>query len=409
MDLHTMNFLRTRLKKKSVRADLRYKYYENKFTVQDFGISTPPNLQNINVKLGWCNVAVDNLADRLVFKGFKNDNFRLDDIFKANNPDIFFDSAILSSLITSCCFVYISVDENDQIRLQIIDGKNATGIIDPITGLLTEGYAILDTDESGSPILEAFFEKGKTTYYSKEKIVDEIENDCKYPLLVPIVYKPDAVRPFGHSVITRSCMDLVQSACRTMKRTEISAEFYSYPQKYVTGLSDSFEDLDKWKASMSAMMMFTKDEDGDKPTVGQFAQQSMAPHVDQLRAIASTFAGETGLTLDDLGFSTENPSSAEAIKASHEALRLKARKAQRCFGTGFLNVGFLAACLRDKTNYNRDAFMDIVPTWKPIFEADSAMLSSIGDGIIKINQSVPGYFEKDNLEDLIGIESSVGE
>ena len=155
---------------------------------------------------------------------------------------------------------------------------------------------------------------------------------------------------------------------------------------------------------MSAMMMFTKDDDGDKPTVGQFSQQSMAPHVDELRSLASAFAGETGLTLDDLGFSTENPSSAEAIKASHEALRLKARKAQRCFGTGFLNIGYVAACLRDDFVYERDFFMDIKPSWQPIFEADSTMLSSIGDGAIKINQAIPGYFEKENLSELIGIE-----
>lgn len=83
-----------------------------------------------------------------------------------NNPDIFFDSAILSALITSCCFVYISKDENDQVRLQIIDGANAPDIIDPITGLLTEGYTVLDTDENGTPILEAFFEKDKTIYVS---------------------------------------------------------------------------------------------------------------------------------------------------------------------------------------------------------------------------------------------------
>ncbi len=55
----------------------------------------------------------------------------------------------------------------------------------------------------------------------------------------------------------------------------------------------------------------------------------MAPYVEQLKMLASLFAGETGLTLDDLGFSTENPSSVEAIKAQHENLRLKARKAQK--------------------------------------------------------------------------------
>lgn len=406
MDVIKFDRLKAKLKRKMVRAELRYKYYENKFTVQDFGISTPPKLANVSSKLGWCNIAVDNLADRLVFKEFKDDIFDMNEIFRTNNPDVFFDSAILSALITSCCFVYISKDENENVRLQIIDGKNATGTIDPITGLLTEGYAVLDSNENGAPILEAYFDKDKTVYYKNGEKIREEANPTNHPLLVPIIYKPDAVRPFGHSVITRSCIDLIQSACRTLKRTEISAEFYSYPQKYVTGLSNNFEDIDKWKASMSAMMIFTKDEDGDRPNVGQFNQQSMAPHIEELRSLASAFAGETGLTLDDLGFATDNPSSAEAIKASHEALRLKARKAQRCFGTGFLNVGYLAVCLRDDFAYLRSQLYLTKPTWEPIFEPDAAMLSSIGDGAIKINQAVPGYFDKSNLRGLTGIEAS---
>ena len=46
------------------------------------------------------------------------------------------------------------------------------------------------------------------------------------------------------------------------------------------------------------------------------------------------------------------------------------------------------------------------PVWNPIFEADAAMLSGIGDGAIKINQAVPGYFNKDNLRNLTGIKAS---
>ena len=34
------------------------------------------------------------------------------------------------------------------------------------------------------------------------------------------------------------------------------------------------------------------------------------------------------------------------------------------------------------------------------------MLSNIGDGAIKINQAVPGYFNNDNLRDLTGINAS---
>ena len=124
---------------------------------------------------------------------------------------------------------------------------------------------------------------------------------------------------------------------------------------------------------------------------------------------AALFAGETGLTMDDLGFATENPSSAEAIKAAHENLRLAARKAQRTFGSGFLNVGYLGACLRDDAPYWRNQIYLTKPVWEPVFEPDAAMLSSIGDGAIKINQAVPGYFNSDNLRNLTGINESAME
>ena len=198
-------------------------------------------------------------------------------------------------------------------------------------------------------------------------------------------------------------------AKRVLERSDVTAEFYSWPQKYVIGTSQDSEALDTWKATISSMLEFTKDEDGDKPVLGQFTAPSMAPFMDQLRIAASGFAGETGLTLDDLGFVTDNPSSAEAIKASHETLRVTARKAQRDFGSGFLNVGYLAACVRDEYPYRRNQFYQTVAKWEPIFEPDAATISAIGDGVIKINQSVPGYFGKENLRDLTGLESDVND
>lgn len=96
--------------------------------------------------LGWCAKAVDALANRLVFREFENDNFDLNGIYNMNNPDMLFDSAILSALISSCCFICISPDEDGFPGLQVIDGGDATGIIDPIMGLLEEGYAILERD-----------------------------------------------------------------------------------------------------------------------------------------------------------------------------------------------------------------------------------------------------------------------
>ena len=94
------------------------------------------------------------------------------------------------------------------------------------------------------------------------------------------------------------------------------------------------------------------------------------------------------------------------FKASHDNLRLAARKAQRTFGSCFLNVGYLGACIRDDYPYVRKNLYLTKASWEPIFEPDMSTLSLIGDGAIKINQAIPGYFNKDNLRELTGIESS---
>ena len=212
------------------------------------------------------------------------------------------------------------------------------------------------------------------------------------------------MRPFGHSRISRSCMNLMQGALRTLLRSEVSAEFYSFPQKYATGLSQDGEEVDSYRALLSSFLIFEKDEEGDSPKLGQFTQQSMSPFTEQLRTFAALFSGETGLTLDDLGFVTDNPSSADAIKASHENLRLTARKAQKTFGSGFLNAGYLAACIRDNAEYKRQEFYQTKAAWDPVFEPDATMLSNIGDGVSKINQAIPGYIGRGNMQDLTGIE-----
>lgn len=397
--------LSKKLEAKRKRGLLRYEYYEEKQKAADLGISTPQGLEWFKAVNGWCTKAVDGLADRLQFDTFDNDNFNFTEMFNQNNPDIFFDDAILSALITSCSFVYISRGENGRVRFQVIDGTNATGVLDDFTKLLVEGYAVLDRDENEKATLWAYFTPGRTEVHavgSDEVIVEEFK--ANYCALVPIIYKPDARRPFGHSRITRACMDYSKSAMRTLKRTEISAEFYSFPQKYATGLSQDAELMDSWRATMSAMLSFTKDEDGNSPTLGQFQQGSMAPHLEELKATASLFAGETGLTLDDLGFVTSNPSSADAIKAAHEGLRLAAAKAQRCFAVGFKNVGYIGACIRDDFSYIREELFETRITWRPVFEPDAAMLSLIGDGVLKLNQAMDGYINEDKMRRLTGIE-----
>lgn len=398
-------YLKNKLMMLEPRIRMRYGYYDMRNLTFDFGISSPPELQNWNAVVGWCAKGVDAMADRIKFRKFKDDLFGLEEILNLNNRDILLPALWKGALISGCDFIYVTEDEQGYPRLQAIDGGNATGIIDPTTGMLTEGYAILERDDLLQPVKEAYFTFDYTAYYEKGMLVDWRKNKAPFPCLVPVIHRPDANRPFGHARITRACMSHTGSALRTIKRSELSAEFYSFPQKWVTGLDPTAEqDLDKWAAAMSAMMQFDMNSNGQNEVkVGQFSQQSMTPHVEQLRMFASLFAGEMGLTLDDLGFASANPSSEEAIKAAHENLRLSVKAAHDSFGVGLLNAAFLAACIRDNYKYSRQQLYNTKLQWAPPFPADASMLGAIGDALGKIAANYPNYMDEDKIYELTGI------
>lgn len=410
MNYMGMGYLRRKLALYQLGVKKRYQYYAMADKEPSRSIVIPDKVRDVySSVLGWTAHGVDALADRIVFREFANDDFNATEIFNANNPDVFFDTAIQSALIASCCFVYVMPGVNGELpKMQVVEASRATGILDPTTFLLTEGYAVLEQNEYGIPTLEAYFTPDATWYYPKYGEEYSISNPSGQPLLVPIIHRPDAVRPFGRSRITRAGMYQQKAAKRTLERAEVTAEFYSFPQKYVVGTSQDADPLEKWKATVSSLLEFSKDADGDSPTVGQFSTASMSPFIEQLRMYASLFAGGTGLTLDDLGFPSDNPSSVEAIKAAHENLRAAGRKAQRSFASGFLNTAYVAVCLRDKFPFSRSQFMETSVKWEPLFEADANMLTMIGDGAIKLNQAVPGYLDAKTIRDLTGIKGADG-
>jgi len=285
--LYGLDYLKSKCTRRAARVRIRYQYYEMKNGIIDINGVIPAEFKWLSECLGWCSKAVDVLSDRLVISKFDNDNYDATRIFEESNSDILLDNAMLSALISSCSFIYIG-KKNDYPCLQVIDGSHATGIIDPQTNLLTEGYAILDTDEWGKPTLEAYFLPEKTIYYRDGVQSETMTHKAPFCALVPMIYRPDAKRPFGHSRISRACMDIQQAALRTLRRSEVASEFYSVAQKYILGLSEDAEFNGRY-ATMSSFLAFSKDDDGDVPTIGQFAPQSMTPYSEQMKTLASLF------------------------------------------------------------------------------------------------------------------------
>src|SRR5690606_5719339 len=80
-----------------------------------------------------------------------------------------------------------------------------------------------------------------------------------------LVYRPDLDRPFGQSRVSRAVMSITDEAVRTVLRTEVSAEFYTSPQRYVLGADEeAFVDEEgnpapRWQAILGRMLAISRD------------------------------------------------------------------------------------------------------------------------------------------------------
>lgn len=410
MNIYGKAYLQKKLNATQDYIRTRYAYYEMKNNHNIRSISIPQRILNeYMTNLGWCTKAVDLLADRLVVNKFKNDDYNMQNLFAMNNPDILFGSAIKGALISACDFIYLYKDESGNVRMQVIGGKNGTGIIDDTTSLLSEGYAILERDPQTDEVLrDAYFTKEYTEYTDYvNKQTWEVPNNTNQCLLVPIINEPkQGTKSFGHSRISRNMMRTQDQAEELMARLNVLAEVNSWPQKWVTGLSE-YTEMNDLQATFASMLRFDKDEDGDRPTLGQFSQMSFSDHVSAFDTYVSMFSGMSSLTRDDLGFVTENPSSAESKKAALESLRVIAGKCQHDFSVGFINTGYVGICLREEAPLRREIIKSTKVIWRPLVEPDAATLSGIGDGILKINQAMEGFITPEILSELIGIDGAI--
>ena len=147
------------------------------------------------------------------------------------------------------------------------------------------------------------------------------------------------------SRIDRTVMSLTDSAVRTFLRSELQAELYSVPPRYILGASEEmFTDengnpIPRWRLMLDQMLILPRDSaSGEVPQVGQFTQYSFEPHSAQLRQTATMFASATSLPPDAMGVLTDNPSSAEAIDKATKELCLLAEKCHRWFGNPWRHI-----------------------------------------------------------------------
>ena len=394
---------------KLARNQLKHRYYDGKNVLKDFGISIPPSLLNVETVVGWPQKAVDAMAVRCRFDGFKSQDpeaqAMLDGISARSSLNVKFRQCAESTLIHSCCFATVSVDDDGKSRIDFYSAERAAARWDDVTGRVAYGLVIDEFDE-GSPSV--------VTLYAPNVVVRAWDTGAGFwdwayrpiamgrPTMAAFTYRPTFAKPFGQSRITRAVMSITDSAVREALRTEISAEFFTSPQKYLLGADrDAFEKTTKWEAYIGNIFAVGRDENGDLPQFGQLSQGSMQPHTDYMRSLAARFSGETNVPISTLGVIHDQPASAEAIYAASEPLIIECADFNEGAGNTMraLALMAMAAELDVPVDEVDDRFADFTVNF-----CNPAMPSIVSqtDAMVKIAATVPGFAGTDTFWEQIG-------
>ena len=415
-----LNRLLTQWTAKKTRNLLRAAYYDGKNAVNTIGISTPPNFRNVATVLGWPAKAVDVLnrrcnLDGFVIPGGSAADLGIPEMWADNNLDGESPQWGISSLIHSCAFIVTTRGDTEAGEPPVVltgrDALSSTGIWEPRRRVIRSFLSIIATDEAGGPTEMVMYLPGGNVFMTNTGRVWRVERREHSLGRVPVEllpYQPRLGRPFGSSRISRAVMSLTDSALRTVIRSEVSAEFYSAPQRYLLGADEkAFQDANgnvktQWQAIIGRIWAIDRDEDGEVPTVGQFPQSSQQPHMDQLRAWAQLFAGETSIPVSSLGISSEaNPASAEAYHASREDLIQEAEGVTDAWGPAYCRAILTGIQLRDELDEIPAEFRALRAKWRNPATPSRAAAADAG---LKTIQAFPWIAETEVGLEMMGFD-----
>lgn len=419
----TLDALYEQLKAKTPRNKLRAAYYDGKNAVRDIGISTPPAMQRIATVLGWSGKAVDILNRRCNLDGFVvpgvTDLSDIEQLWTENYLDTEASQAGVSSLIHATAFLLATQGDvqagEPPVLITAKDALSGTGIWDRRRRTMSSFLSIIDVDSENDPTsfvlylpnLNLIGTRGSGGRFTIERRVHS------YGLPVePLVYQPRLGRPFGSSRISRPVMSIHDSALRTVIRSEVTAEFYSAPQRVLLGADEkAFKNADgsvktAWQAILGRVWAIPDDEDAAQPRaeIKEFSQASQQPHVDQLRAWAQLFAGETSIPLSSLGISGDaNPTSSDAYEAGRDDLIREAEGVTDGWTPAWRRTMQVGVRMLQKSDIVPKEFLKLQPNWRnPSYGSRAAAT----DAAVKTLAEFPWMRESELGLELFGFDQT---
>lgn len=342
-------------------------YYEADQTVRYMGVTIPPEVaRRVQAVVGWGGTVVDVIEERLDWLGWTesgDDTLGLPEIFAQNRLAAEGSFGHLDSLMYGVSFARVGngSDGEPSPLITLHSPLDTTGIWNPRARRLDSALTIIARDVNSLAPSEVVLDvPGVTVTARLSQGHWRVVNRDEHGLPVPVVRlpnRPRGSRQGGRSEITRAVRYYCDAATRTLLGMETNRDFYGIPQLTLLGRGqDAFVDgqgnpTSAWKTLAGHAIALPDDDDAtpgnERAEIGQLQVSSPQPFLDQARGWAQLLAAEVGIPTSYLGFVTENPASADAIRAGEARLVKRVERRQTAFGMAWMDVARLALMIRD--------------------------------------------------------------
>ncbi|MCX5202482.1 phage portal protein [Streptomyces sp. NBC_00237] len=416
-ELQLLTMLRTDLLEQRFKLDLLDAYFNGEQLVRDLGISIPPQLKGLHTVIGWPRIGVEALEQRLDLEAFRwadgSDGSDLDEIAEAN--DLYDESSLahLDALTYGREYVTVGSSEGDSPPLITYESPQDMTLswdarLRMATSALREsqdrfGYG-LGPDER---LVTLYLPDQTVLAVEANNGWEIVDRDVHRMGMVPVLRMANRQRTadrIGKSEITPEVMSITDAACRRLMGIEVAAEFYGAPQRYILGASESaFQDAEgntksAWETYIGRVLALERDEDGQVPTVGQFTAHDPSGQTKIIDLYARIMATQLGLPPHMLGYTSDNPASADAIRSSEAMLVKKAERRIKRFGATHRDAMRLALWVRDGTPPDKARRIETV--WR---NPATPTLAAQTDAAVKLAQAGIVPADSDVLLEMAGL------
>ena len=392
-------------------------YYEGNMWLNKIGFSVPPKMKEFQTVVGWPAIIVDVIEERLKWKGWFDlespgldqktrselQKF-LDEVYLDNNLETEAPMVHLDSLIFGCGFATVGTrDPADLEKTPLVTTESTeltTGIYDPQKRRLTAGV-VFRTDDEGNIVRASLIKLNETIYLKRVTTGGTwyVEHKDQHNLnrlpLVPFINRPMGSRRQGRSEITRPIRGYTDIGVRTILGMETNREFFSAPQRYVLGATeDDFRDeagnkIPGWQSVIGRIWGIGRNDDGELPEVGEFTPAPSRPYLEQIQGLSQLVAADGAVPQTYLGFMSDNPASADSIRALESRLIKRSERRITSFGWSWGEVGRLAWMMKQNARVLAKLDTDWGNPATPTMQADADWaIKLIGVNVLSPNSTI---------------------